>query len=69
MSDVPVDREMFLEAGLAIFGALLLAAIGVLIAGRVGGGAERARRHAQPAPGRGSVTPERHRNIGTVASR
>ncbi len=69
MNEIKLDRELALEAGFVLFGALLLGGLGILVAGRLGGGTERARRRAQPAPRRGSVRPERHRNIATVAAR
>lgn len=58
-----------LEIGAALFGSLLLAALMVLIGGRIAGGVARARRRKEPAPPPGQVPPSRHAGISNVAAR
>lgn len=63
------DPETWLEVGVVAFSLALLAAVGVLLAGRLRGDAGRRRRYAEAPPGGGSVGAERHRNVGAVAAR
>ncbi len=63
------DRESWLETGLVLFAGGLLVGLGVLLFGRVSGGAHRARQHGQPAPSAGSVPAHRHQHISSNAAR
>ncbi len=63
------DRESMLELGMLVLFALLGIGAAALIVGQGGGAAVRRHKQAEPAPARGDVPVERHRNVGTVASR
>jgi hypothetical protein len=63
------DRESVAEVGCALFGALLLGALAVLLGGRATGGATRGRRRIAPPPAVGKIPPERHRALGAVSAR
>ncbi|HET8655286.1 MAG TPA: hypothetical protein VFL93_07205 [Longimicrobiaceae bacterium] len=58
-----------LEAGLAAALALLVAGAGMLVFGRIAGGARRSRRRHEGPPAAGSVPDERHQHTATVSSR
>ncbi len=62
-------KETWLEAGMVLFAAGLLVGLGVLVAGRMSGGAKHAAGHGQPAPAAGSVPTHRHQHISTNAAR
>ncbi len=63
------DRELILEMGLLVFAAGLAAGFGALLFGRTSGRARRTARRSENPPGLGSVPPERHQNVQTVAAR
>ena len=63
------DRETVAEIGCALFGALLLGALAVLVGGRAAGGAVRGRRRAAPPPAVGKIPPERHLARSAVSAR
>jgi hypothetical protein len=63
------DRETVAEIGCALFGALLLGALAILVGGRAVGGARRGERRAAPPPVVGKVPPERHQALGAVSAR
>jgi len=63
------DRETVLEVGLLVLLLSLLGGAGLALAGRSTGAAGRIRREALPPPDVGSVSAERHQNIGGVAAR
>ncbi len=58
-----------LEIGAALFGSLLLAALLVLIGGRIAGGCAHARLRKEAPPPPGEVPPSRHEGISNVATR
>jgi hypothetical protein len=60
---------MWLELALVVFGSAILAAVGVLLIGRLQGDARGRRGQAEAPPRVGNVDAERHRNIGAVAAR
>ena len=63
------DPETWLELAVVVFGSAILAAVGVLLVGRLQGDASGRRGHAETPPRVGSVDGDRHRNIGAVAAR
>ena len=63
------DRETVAEIGCALFGALLLGALGVLMGGRAAGGTLRRRRRVAPPPAVGTIPPARHLARGAVSAR
>ncbi len=63
------DRETIIEIGFAVFAALLLAALGVLLGGRSAGGASHSRGNDAPPPTPGAIPPERHQARGMVSPR
>jgi hypothetical protein len=58
-----LDRETMLEAGLILLAAGLVTGVGLLVGGRLAGGAQRRRRHMEAPPPRGSVPAERHQQL------
>ncbi len=69
MGDKWTDPAAWLEAGLALFGALLLGGLALLLGGRLGGDLVRGARHRAGPPAAGSVPETRHQNIGTSSPR
>jgi hypothetical protein len=67
MNDEHVEKA--LEIGLGLVGALLLGGFGLLALGRLGGDLSRGKKHAEPPPRRGQVSPERHQNVATSSPR
>lgn len=63
------DRETLLEVGLAAAAGLLLAGLGVLLAGRLKGAAKRRQRRSEGPPAPGSVPDERHQHTAAVSAR
>lgn len=63
------DRETVIEIGFAVFGALLLAALGVLLGGRSAGGASRGRGKQAAPPEGGRVPAQRHQARGMISPR
>ncbi len=61
--------DVAIGGGLAALGALLLVALGVLLGGRLLGGATRGRRHAEQPPEPGSIPSSRHRNVASNSAR
>ncbi len=62
-------REVWLEIAFVLSIAGLLTGLGVLLFGRVTGGAQRGYRHRQPAPQAGSIPQHRHQHIASNAAR
>jgi hypothetical protein len=62
-------RETWLEVGIALFFVGLLVGLGVIMFGRVSGGAQHARQHGRSAPDAGSVPEHRHQHISSNAAR
>ncbi len=60
-----VDQEAALETGFALLVVGFMTGLAVLVFGRVMGGAQRGKRHAEGAPSLGSVPPERHQNLSS----
>ena len=60
-----LDRENVLEAGFILFGAGVMAGLGLLIAGRLVGRSQRQHRHGEPAPRPGLIPSERHQQLAT----
>ena len=58
-------RESLLEAGFIVLAVGFLAGLGLLVSGRLAGGAQRHRRHAEAAPSPGSIPAERHQQLST----
>ena len=63
------DRETVIEVGFAVFVALLLAAIGVVLGGRSAGGMRRGREKQAAPPVPGKVPPQRHQARGMISPR
>jgi ABC-type enterobactin transport system permease subunit len=63
------DRDTVLEVGLLVLLVSLLAGAALALVGRGVGAAGRIRREALPSPDVGSVSAERHQNIGGAAAR
>jgi hypothetical protein len=61
------DRESLLELGFILLAAGFLAGFGLLVGGRLAGGAQRHRRHTEAAPSPGSIPAERHQQLSTSA--
>ncbi len=64
-----IDMGMFLDAGILLFAAGMVAGGVILLLGRTSGQVEHDRRHGEGPPRRGSIGSERHRNVQTVAAR
>jgi hypothetical protein len=60
-----LDRESLLEAGFIVLAVGFLAGLGLLVGGRLAGGAQRHRRHAEAAPSPGNIPAERHQQLST----
>jgi hypothetical protein len=60
-----LDQETLLEVGFVVVAAGFVAGLGLLVAGRLAGNTERARRHAEAAPTPGSIPPERHQQLAS----
>ena len=69
MGEKLTDPAAWLEAGLALFGALLLGGLALLLGGHLGGDVLRGARHRARPPAAGSVPEDRHQNIGTSSPR
>lgn len=67
MSDEHTARSF--EIALALMGALLATAAGVLLMGRISGSRTRHRGQTEGAPTWGSVPAERHQHIGSSSPR
>lgn len=63
------EPEAVVEIALALFGALILAGLGVLICARAGGAVATGRGHAEAPPAAGSVPAAAHQNIGASSPR
>lgn len=61
--------ELAIGGGVTVLGGLVLLALGVLLGGRLLGGAARGSRHQEPPPERGSVPASRHRNVASSSAR
>ncbi len=64
-----LDREMLLEAGVVLFVVGLIFGGGVLLLGQGVGSVRHKKRKAIQAPAAGSISHQRHQNIGTVSAR
>lgn len=69
MSERADSGAILLEAGLAVALCLLVGAAGMLVYGRVAGGARRSARRREGPPAPGSVPDERHQHTAAVSSR
>ena len=58
-------RESLLEAGFVLLAVGFMAGLGLLVGGRLAGGAQRYRRHAEAAPSPGTIPAERHQQLAT----
>jgi hypothetical protein len=66
--DLPTfERETALEAGFVLVTIGFVAGLGLLVGGRVLGGAQRHRRHAEQPPSPGSIPAERHQQSSPSA--
>ncbi len=63
------DQEFLLEIGFVLAAIGLAAAAGVLLLGKTAGARDHAGRYAEEPPLAGSIEPERHQHISTVAAR
>ncbi len=63
------DRESWLEAGLLVLAAGILAGVGLLVYGKTMGTVNHTHKRRQAAPAPGSVSQKRHENIGSNAAR
>ncbi len=63
------DRELVLEIGFMLAAAALAAAVSVWLLGNAISARDHAGRYAEEPPLAGSIEPERHQHISTVAAR
>ena len=63
------DPESYLEAGLIVFGGLILGGVATLLIGQSVNEIARARRHRRSAPAVGDIPAERHQNVASVSTR
>ncbi len=63
------NRNLPIDAGLAILAASIFAALALLVFGQVSGKVQQSRKHAEKPPTAGQVPDERHQNISGAASR
>ena len=69
MGDLFSGRESVLEIGIGLVVLLVLVSVGVLIGGRISGGAKRSQRHHEGPPSPGSVPASRHKPSSAAATR
>ncbi len=63
------DRESVLEIGFVLAAAGVAAAVGVWLLGNAMSARAHAGRYAEEPPPAGTIEPERHQHISTVAAR
>ncbi len=63
------DQELVLEIGLVLAAIGIAAAVGVWLLGNAMSARDHAGRHAEEPPLAGTIEPERHQHISTVAAR
>ncbi len=64
-----IDRNIPLDAGIAVLAASILAGLCVLVLGNSAGKVQQDQRHAESPPASGQVSDERHQNISGPAAR
>lgn len=60
-----LEREHVLEAGFLLLAAGFVAGLGLLVGGRLVGGARHHDRHAEAPPSPGSIPAERHQQLSS----
>jgi hypothetical protein len=63
------NDEATLEVGMLLLGIGIAVAMIVLVAGRALSFGQGQQRRAEPHPSRGTIKPERHQHVSTVAAR
>jgi hypothetical protein len=65
MRGISAEPETMLEAAFAVLAVVFLTGLGLLIGARLASDSQRRRRHAEAAPGPGSIPAERHQQLST----
>lgn len=64
-----MDKETWIEVGLALFAAMVLGGLGILAGGRAAGDVQRGRRRRAGPPAPGAVPAERQQARGVISPR